>query len=65
MFNELKYPHCVVKTVDGSDRHVVFKLKGMTILFIYKPPKDNCIDFYEQYIRPYANDELLILQFLL
>ena len=60
MYNELKYNHGNL-SVDGDEHHVILHLMTSSILFIYKPPLENCMEYYNRIINKYMDKELIIL----
>ena len=60
MYNSTKYHQDELNIVDGSPFHVHLRLQNVSIIYIYKPPNQNCLDFYDKFIAPSINKECII-----
>ena len=60
MYNELKYNHGNL-SVDGDEHHVILHLMSTSILFIYKPPTENCMSYHNRVMQKYMDRDLIIL----
>ena len=60
MYNEIKYHHGNL-TIAGDEHHVILHLMSSSILFVYKPPTENAMCYYDRLLQQYMDKDLIIL----